>query len=114
MYSKEDCSRNDPSISPGSRSGRGAMTLTPSPNRAKAFNIADSNTVPRLRRDDVRPLGQAAWVSVRHKVLVYLVVGSRFLFARQTQTICILKDYLATNGVFITHFGKKLVLCIST
>ena len=40
MYSKEDCGRNDPSMSPGSRSGRRAMTLTPAPNGAKGFNIA--------------------------------------------------------------------------
>ena len=39
-YLKEDCGRNDPSMSPGSRSGRGAMTLTPAPNGAKEFYIA--------------------------------------------------------------------------
>ena len=78
MYSKEDCGRNDPSMSPGSRSGRGAMTLTPAPNGAEAFNIAnrtseswqrkmfflprgDLNTVPKLGRTGVRPLGQAAY-----------------------------------------------------
>ena len=39
-YSKEDCGRDDPSMSPGSRSGRGAITLTSAPNGAKEFNIA--------------------------------------------------------------------------
>ena len=48
MYSKEDCGRNDPSMSPGSRSGREAMTLTPAPNGAKAFNIAFLNVAPGI------------------------------------------------------------------
>ena len=39
LYSKEDCGRDDPSMSPGSRS-RGAITLTPAPNGAKVFYIA--------------------------------------------------------------------------
>ena len=39
-YSREDCGHNDPSMSPSSRPGRGAMTLTPAPNGAKAFNMA--------------------------------------------------------------------------
>ena len=43
MYSKEDCGRNDPSMSPGSRSRRGTMTLTPVPNRVKEFNISFLN-----------------------------------------------------------------------
>ena len=78
LYSKEDCGRNYPSMSPGSRSGRGALTLTPAPNGAKEFYIACrtrciakateswsketysffregnlSNTVPKLRRTGV-------------------------------------------------------------
>ena len=52
MYSKEDCGRNDPSLSPGSRSGRGAMTLTLAPNGAKAFNIAN-RTSERWQRKNV-------------------------------------------------------------
>ena len=36
MYSREDCGHNDPSMSPSSRSGRGAMALTPAPNGVKA------------------------------------------------------------------------------
>ena len=39
-YSKEECGRDDPLMSPGSRSSRGAMTPTPAPNGAKEFNIA--------------------------------------------------------------------------
>ena len=39
-YPREDCDHNDPSLSPSSRSGKGAMTLTPAPNGAKTFNIA--------------------------------------------------------------------------
>ena len=39
LYSKEDCGRNDPSMSPASRS-RGAITLTPAPNGGKVFYIA--------------------------------------------------------------------------
>ena len=40
MYSKEDCGRNDPSKSPGSCTGRGAVTLIPTPNGAKVFYVA--------------------------------------------------------------------------
>ena len=36
-YLREDCGHNDPSMSPSSRSGRGAMTLTPAPNGAEAI-----------------------------------------------------------------------------
>ena len=58
LYSKEDCGRDDPSMSPGSRSGRGAMTLTPAPNGAKEFNVAFLNIAAGIEHGalDVCPL----------------------------------------------------------
>ena len=40
LYLREDCGHEDPSMSPGSCSGREAGTLTPAPNGAKVFYVA--------------------------------------------------------------------------
>ena len=61
-YSKEDCGHNDPSMSPGSRSGRGAMTLTPAPNGAK-----ESNITHRTSETDASPKRRRAGLSCQRK-----------------------------------------------
>ena len=63
MYSKEDCGRNDPSMSPGCRSGRGVMTLTPAPKVAKEFNIAFLNVAAGIEHGalDACPLRSSSW-----------------------------------------------------
>ena len=83
MYSKEDCGRNDPSMSPGSRSGRGAMSLTPAPNGAKEFSIAFLNVAVGIEHGalDAYPLCSSSWSTrpaqsgVREERLVGVIVN---------------------------------------
>ena len=119
-YSKEDCGHDhdDPSMSPGSRSGRGAMTLTPAPNGAKKFYIAhsasesdaspkrwraglswpeetysffrkeESNTVPKLQRTGVRPLCQRAHSSFSVFPGFYRSINCQLSISRKSLPIC--------------------------